>query len=337
MEIDSISGPSSVVNNGTIVLKGRREVSITFDKTSTGTYLVSNGILKATGVAGTGTSQTIRVKSGATFDVNGCIDLNVNIVLENGSHFANASTTAVQWDKSQAVSLALDGDATATATRNFGLVAPNHGETTLGLDTHTLTIDGANNFIMANTTVTGTGKVVANCDTLVFYKGARGDNWSLEIGEGKKMWLYNGGNANGSGVRCDVTVGNFWNRGTIKTEDATGTLTVKGTLTPGNDIPDLALADGATVKATGTAQVVSSKFAVSGTVTINASEITKADLEEAENQRIGVLTVPTANKGDKWAISGAPVEDCRAKWVDNGDETSTLYLTKPTGLMIIFR
>ncbi|MBQ3808632.1 MAG: hypothetical protein II840_11825 [Kiritimatiellae bacterium] len=333
MEIDSVSGPSSVVNNGTIVLKGRREVSITFDKTSTGTYIVSNGILKATGVAGSGTSQTIRVKSGATFDVNGCIDLNVNIVLENGSHFANASTTAVQWNQSQAVSLALDGDATATATRNFGLVAPNHGETTLGLDTHTFTIDGANNFIMANTTVAGTGKVVANCNTLVFYKGARGDDWSLEIGEGKNMWLYNGGKA----VRCDVTVGNFWNRGTINTSDTTGTLTVKGVLTTGNAIPDLALADGATVKATGTAQVVSTKFSATGAYTIDASAITKAQLDDAEKQRIAVLTVPTSQKGGTWTVANPPVDGCRAKWVDNDDGTSTLYLCKSHGPIFIIR
>ena len=50
-------------------------------------------------------------------------------------------------------------------------------------------------------------------------------------------------------------------------------LTVKGTLTPGSSaISSLALADGATVKLTGTnnAQTVSTTFAASGTVTIDA-------------------------------------------------------------------
>ena len=112
---------------------------------------------------------------------------------------------------------------------------------------------------------------------------------------------------------------------------------MKGVLTTGNAIPDLALADGATVKATGTAQVVSTKFSATGAYTIDASAITKAQLDDAEKQRIAVLTVPTSQKGGTWTVANPPVDGCRAKWVDNDDGTSTLYLCKSPGTIFIIR
>jgi len=36
-------------------------------------------------------------------------------------------------------------------------------------------------------------------------------------------------------------------------------------------------------------------------------------------------------------VSGAPIASCRAVWVDNGDDTKTLCVKKPDGLMIMFR
>jgi hypothetical protein len=113
---------------------------------------------------------------------------------------------------------------------------------------------------------------------------------------------------------------------------------VKGVLTTGNAIPDLALADGATVKATGTAQVVSTTFSASGAYTIDASEITREQLNAAEDKRIPVLTVPTANRlGGSWTVTNSPLAGVRAKWIDNGDDTSTLYLCKSQGTIIIVR
>ena len=89
-------------------------------------------------------------------------------------------------------------------------------------------------------------------------------------------------------------------------------------------------ADGATVKATGTAQTVLYGFSASGTITLDASAITNDQLDAAENQRIPVLTVPTAQvpANVAWAVSHTPVPDARAKWVDNGDGTKTLCLAK---------
>ena len=134
------------------------------------------------------------------------------------------------------------------------------------------------------------------------------------------------------GDRSSLTVKNFTNGGSFGT--GTGMLTVTGALTPGNGIPRLTFADGATVKATGTEQVVSTTFYATGAYTIDASAITKAQLDAAEDQRITVFTVPTTDKGGTWTVSGL---GARAKWVDNGDDTSTLYLCKPHGMMIIIR
>ena len=132
-----------------------------------------------------------------------------------------------------------------------------------------------------------------------------------------------------------MTVKNFKNGGTVSNS---GTLTVTGTLTPGNAIPKLTLTDGAAVKATGTAQTVSTTFSASGKVYIDASDITREQLNAATEERIPVLTVPSVPSGVTWDVDGKlPVEGCRAKWFDDEGGTKTLYLCKPTGLMIIFR
>ena len=160
---------------------------------------------------------------------------------------------------------------------------------------------------------------------LVTYGTTGGNDWTLETGAGGTLTI------NGSGV----AVGNFVNGGSVSGD---ATLTVNVTFTPGSAaINKLTLADGATVKATGTAQAVSTTFTATGAYTIDASEITKEQLDAAENQRIGVLTVPTAQVGGTRSVSKPPVDGCRAKWVDNGGGTSTLYLAKPTGLMVIIR
>jgi hypothetical protein len=73
-----------------------------------------------------------------------------------------------------------------------------------------------------------------------------------------------------------------------------------------------------------------------GTITIDASAITAQQLKESENG-IPVLIVPTMNKGGTWAVSHPRISGCRAKWVDNGDNTSTLYLCRSHGTRIIIR
>ena len=132
-----------------------------------------------------------------------------------------------------------------------------------------------------------------------------------------------------------LSVSNFTNGGAILNN---GTLTVTGTLTPGNEIPRLTLADGSMVKASASqAQTVSTIFTAIGSYTIDASEITREQLIAAEEQRIPVLTVPTSQKGGSCNVDKSSLGDVRTKWVDNGDDTSTLYLCKSQGTVFIIR
>ena len=319
---ESVSGIGNILNAGTLVKTGDGTATMPFDNASTGVTIVNAGTLKVASVTGTGTAHTVRVKSGATFDLNGKWAA-VAVVLEGGANFANSSIDA-EWKSDINIrSLTLEGDATVTATRTFGLRTSGHGENTLNLGTHTLTVNASGkDFLVDNTTINGTGKIVVVSGRLASYSGSHGDNYTLEVRSGASLL---GG---GGGITCC----NFVNNGTV-----TETVKVKGVLTTGNAIPNLTLIDGATVKATGAAQTVSSAFTTDGTVTIDAEAITREQLNTAEMQRIPVLTVPTTEKKGNFFVVNPPINGLISKWVNNGDETSTLYICKPTGFMVIFR
>ena len=58
------------------------------------------------------------------------------------------------------------------------------------------------------------------------------------------------------------------------------------------------------------------------------------------NGDVAVLTVPAAfnPSGATWNVTGAAISGTRAKWrTDAGGTTKTLYVGKPTGLMLIVR
>ena len=321
---ESVSGIGNILNAGTLVKTGDGTATMPFDNASTGVTIVNAGTLKVASVTGTGTAHTVCVKSGATFDLNCVWQTAVAVVLEGGANFANTGSSDAAWGSSINIrSLTLEGDATVTATRTFGLRTSGHGENTLNLGTHTLTVNASGkDFILDNTTINGTGKIVVASGRLASYSGSHGDNYTLEVRSGASLL---GG---GGGITCC----NFVNNGTV-----TETVKVKGVLTTGNAIPNLTLIDGATVKATGVAQTVSSTFTADGTVTIDAEAITREQLNTAEMQRIPVLTVPTTEKKGNFFVVNPPINGLISKWVNNGDETSTLYICKPTGLRVIFR
>ena len=336
-----ITGAGGILNNGTIVKTGSGVVSWPFDNNSTGITQINAGTVKVKSVANTDktkygfwsdgtTQQLIDVKAGATFDMNGKGNFIPSVRLAEGAHFVNTGSS-IGWNRKQTVQLILDGDADVSTTGgDFGLIAPDLAETRLDLGANTLTLSGSNVFRLYNTTINGAGTINVTGGTLLIpmYASSTGDDCTVAIGAGGTMLLANG---------CSLTVKNFTNGGTISTNQ-TGMLTVTGTLTPGKEIPKLTLTGGAEVKASATtAQTVSTTFSATGTITIDASDITKAQLDAATDQRIPVLTVPTTDKGGTWTVDNARVAGARAKWVDNGDDTSTLYLCKPHGMMIIIR
>ena len=328
---DDITGIGKVTNNGTLVKTGGDTVAWPFNNASTGETVVRNGTLKVASVTGgvpATPDQIIRVKSGATLDMNKVLALPVSVVLEDGANFVNkggnmsAATT-------QTIKISLEGDATVTASYNFGLVAPYYGTTRIELGSHILAFNGSSAFWLENTTITGDGTIAVENGTLeCAYRNSTGADCTVNIGASGTLRIDND---------VTLTVKNFHNGGTyfVHSTAGLGMLVVTGTLTPGNQVSKLTLADGATVKASATtAQVVLTTFSATGAYTIDASEITYAQLNAAEEKRIPILTVPTANKGGTWTVIDPPISGTSAKWVDNGNETSTLYIAKPRGFII---
>ena len=322
---ENINGIGTIINNGTIVKTGTGTVDWPFDNASTGLYVISAGrinVSKRTGLAYVGSEQVIRVKNGATFDFHASKGkgLNFSVVLEDGARFANSDEDFNT--SSQAKSLTLEGNATVVPFYNFGLIASGHGVTTLDLGTYTLTVDSARSFILDNTTISGTGTILVEKGTL----------WATQTESGGLDCTVSIGSEGKLNLGKNLTVKDFVNNGTIS---GSATLTVLGELEPGNQVPNLTLADGSTVKATGTAQTVSTTFSASGTITVDASGITKEQLDAGN---VAVLTVPSSfnTSSVTWNVSGEQIAGTRAKWRTDGT-TQTLYLCKPIGLIVIFR
>lgn len=338
---DDITGVGSITNNGKIVKTGEGAATLPFDNASKGIVIVSNGTLKVKSVSGTGTAQTIRVKGGATYDVNGVGDVTVNVILEEGATIANTGTSSVASSTKQMASLTLEGNATANVHRSFGLVGNDYAATSLNLGSYTLTVTGGNNsnktysLFLVNTAVSGTGKILVSDGILCPLEDPSGENFTVEIGSSGQLQLNRVGS---NRPYSQFTVGNFVNNGTDGSADGAKSLIVNGTLTPGNAIKKLTLADGATIKASATqSQTVSTTFRGSGTITIDASEITKDQLKVAGVTGIPVLTVPAVPLDVKWNMIGLNVDRVRAKWRVNEDGTKTLYIARNDAFRVIIR
>jgi hypothetical protein len=335
LTIKEISGNINILNNGTLIKTGDGTVTWQLNNASKGVTTVRSGTLKMSSKNGSGSAHTIRVKTGATFDLNGYIDNNVRVILEDGAHFVNTRSDIGE-KSAQAVSLALEGDATATATCKFGLVGPSYDATTLDLGSHTLTVNTTSDkeFMLCNTTISGDGTIyIASGRLCTRNRDSTGANCTITIGS-------NGLLEN----NMHLTVKNFVNNNRLSysTGWGRGELEVTGRFeSKAASFPKLTLT-GATVKATGAVATVLDEFKVSGMITIDASAITKEQLKDAGEAGIAVLTVPTTattnGVGVDWNVSHEPIPGTRAKWrMDESGETKTLRLFKPRGLMVIVR
>lgn len=134
-------------------------------------------------------------------------------------------------------------------------------------------------------------------------------------------------------LSADLSVYNFVNGGTVS---GAGTLTVNGVLTAGKAIPNLALADGATIKLTGTnaAQRVTGTFAASGRVNVDSSAISDEDLKAAE--MVPVLSAPSLPADIKQRIS-IPGSRKRSVRVLTEGGVSTVYMMPSQGFTIFVK
>ena len=322
--------------NGDVVKSGAKTVAVPFNDASKSVYTVNAGTLKVQSrllVPGGNVyslitednpraNQLVDVKSGATFDFNGQPDVSTSVRLAGNAMVANTGADITS-GKMQMVQLILTGNASAKAVGTFGLLAPSYAESRLELNGNTLTLVGTNKFWMCNTTVLGAGTVaVGNDGYLVVYNGSHGTDWGISVGEGGKCDVGN-----------TVVVSNFVNNGTIL---GGGTLKVTGTLTAGNEIPRLTLADGATIKMTGTnaVQNVTTAFSASGSITIDASAISKADGKAAK--KMPILSMPSLPANVTWNLYD-PLVGNRCLVSNTEDGRGVLYLKTPMGLMVIVR
>ena len=172
------------VNNGTLTVKNDEDGELTTPLTGTGDNIAGafaksgDGVLtlnaavrmanKTVVKAGTlkmGTEaltttgdkalHDVDVLAGATLDVNGKAGLWLQTVtLYEDATYAN-SGSEIGSSQRQLVNLVLEGDAKVSGANDFGLLASGWGDTALTLNGHTLTKEGAGNFWLYNTTVTG--------------------------------------------------------------------------------------------------------------------------------------------------------------------------------------
>ncbi len=330
--LEGVSGISNILNNGIIVKTGDGTAYMPFNNASEGDTVVNSGTLKIASHTGDGSSHTVRVKSGATFDMNGWGDTVVNVILEEGANFVN-SRGNIPSDMKQTKSVTLKGNAAVSAGKNFGLIGSGHGETALALGSNTLTINGTSGFWLDNTTITGEGAIAVESGTLqCVNKNSTGTDCTLNIGVGGTLRIDN---------NVSLTVKNFHNGGDyyVNSGYGLGTLVVTGTLTTGNKVTNLTLANGATIKATGTAQVVSAEFSASGTIKVDASEICDA-VKSAEDQRIRVLTIPKTSYEDEFKSWDIVLKDgtmLLLRWLPDGDTKMALYVCRSGGTRIIVR
>ena len=181
---EGISGISNIRNNGIIVKTGDGTAYMPFNNASEGVTVVNSGTLKIASHTGDGANHIVRVKSGATFDMNGWGDTVVSVILEEDANFVNSRGDIGNGIK-QAKSITLDGDATVTASKNFGLIGGGHGETVLALGSNTLTLNGSGSFWLDNTTITGGGTIAVESGTLqCVNKNSTGTYCTLNIGVG---------------------------------------------------------------------------------------------------------------------------------------------------------
>ena len=141
------------------------------------------------------------------------------VVLEGGATFTNSGNSDAAWGSAINIrSLTLEGDTTVTAAHTFGLRTTGHGANTLNLGTYTLEVKASSgkDFILDNTTITGTGTIAVKSGRLASYSLSHGDDYMIEVASGASLL---GG---GGGITC----GGFENHGTV-----TETVIVKGTLT----------------------------------------------------------------------------------------------------------
>lgn len=168
----SVTDDTSTEDVETVTFSGVISGNGTFEKTGTGTLLISNdnsgsfsgniliseGTVKLGHVNALGAPAVgITVGIGGTLDFNGKYDANyLTYVLDGGSLVNNGPEMGVGY-RQFVQGFSLTADSFVGGTGNFGMISSGYGANRLDLGGNTLTKTGSNVFFLCNTTITAGG------------------------------------------------------------------------------------------------------------------------------------------------------------------------------------
>ncbi len=252
---------------GTLVLDPGDGNTVTMSKSNTsftGEAVIASGTVKMGDARSFGEfnrAASVRVKTGATLDVNGVTSgdmaQNNKLILEEGAVYTNT----VRIDDSKMYpfyDLTLEGNATIDAgSVNNGLTRHYNRDTYVHLGANTLTKTGTNTFYMSATTIDGTGTidvtegVLSMARAYDYYSSTQPSisNGTIIVrsGAGLEMQDYSGGSNLTAKKIILEGAARVSGKGSVIATDGVELRTVENTTT---DFPTL-LSDGTSVSATG--------------------------------------------------------------------------------------
>lgn len=249
-----------------------------------------------TGGPTAGTAQ-IRLKNGATFDVNNADARNWtglksnSVVLEGGSTITSSTTSSDHDGVCAATHLTLEGDATLdNGGQDFNFGTRTYEDTSyalINLGPHCLSLVGSASTYLSLCEVKGEGTLDLIEGTLVVRGGGRNHsrqvfltNGLVRVRSGKKLTV-SAGNKN-----TTATIKNLLLEGDAEVANGSQVLRITGSITGNGTAQSLTLADGAVFKPTGTGYL---------TVTTSLSGTVNVDLGGLEmSGRIPLFKVGTA-------------------------------------------
>lgn len=235
--------------------------------TGTGNVLITGGTIKY-GNFNTFSATPVTVDSGAILDVNGKDgSTGYSTVTLNGGKLANSvaghDTTTLVSKTWPVTSLTLNANSAIGGAYAFGLVNGGHGETTLNLNTYTLTKVDANHVVLCNTTINGTGTIEVSSGEMSIRSpyDSSATSATIQVNTDATFDIVN---------NTEFVVKNLvGNGGTFATtNDDNGHYKVTGTLSGTGTFGRVTFADGATIDATSGTRTFTATPTFGSTLTI---------------------------------------------------------------------
>ena len=195
LRINGVAESAVISGDGAVETYG--DVTMGANNTFTGGITAKTGTLATSTYGGFGGAKddgnyAVTVEDGACLDIANTADTTHNLTIAgkgvqllDGSYSGavkNSGGTAYGIGSRQTKSITLTADALVDASTGWGIVRSAHNEATLALNGHTLTIQGAGTFPMANVNASSSaGTIVLEGATLEIDKGTVNNYTDVEI------------------------------------------------------------------------------------------------------------------------------------------------------------